>query len=406
MQTSAVPEASTGRLEFVDILRGFALIGVFGANLLIFSGHAYMTDAQRARLPTARFDRIAHLLELIFIENKFLGLFAMLFGVSFWLFLDRARARGASGRAGLSLFYRRLGWLFLIGSVHGWLFWCFDVLRFYALWGLLLTLFLRVSQRTLMASALFAGVLGPALVMGLRSLLHTSTPSEPYLDQLALGVFSSGPYTDVLRVNWRYDWHLTLSVGQIAYQLAIFGRLLLGLWAARSLVLAHLEKHSSHFRTLLVWGSIVGVACNVADATHVLDAPAGTGFLRPFAGRLVAELGYLALSLAYASGLALAMQRRHGAGRLGALSFVGRMALTFYLFQTAFGLFLFYGFTRGPAWMGRIGPAWLVPIWIAGYAIQMWLASMWLGRYRFGPAEWLWRSLTYLKIQPLRIGTR
>ena len=71
--------------------------------------------------------------ELVFIETKFMGLFAMLFGASFWLFLDRAAARG---RRGSGLFYRRIAWLFVIGAIHGWLFWCFDILRFYALWGL------------------------------------------------------------------------------------------------------------------------------------------------------------------------------------------------------------------------------------------------------------------------------
>ena len=81
-------------VDFVDALRGFALFGVFGANLLIFSGFVYMTDHQRETLPTAYVDHIVELIELIFIENKFMGLFSFLFGVSFWLFLDRARMQG------------------------------------------------------------------------------------------------------------------------------------------------------------------------------------------------------------------------------------------------------------------------------------------------------------------------
>src|SRR5436190_22719542 len=109
-----------------------------------------MTDAQRAALPTAAIDRTVRFLELIFIENKFMGLFALLFGVSFWLFLSRARARGVEGTA---LFYRRIFWLFLFAAIHGWLLWCFDIVRFYALWALLLPLLLRVSHRTLLARA-------------------------------------------------------------------------------------------------------------------------------------------------------------------------------------------------------------------------------------------------------------
>ena len=85
-----VPEPrSAGRLEFVDSLRGFALFGVFGANLLIFSGIAYMTDEQRASLFGGPLDTLAYFLERLFIENKFIGLFSFLFGISFWLFRAR-----------------------------------------------------------------------------------------------------------------------------------------------------------------------------------------------------------------------------------------------------------------------------------------------------------------------------
>jgi uncharacterized protein len=74
--------------------------------------------------------------------------------------------------------------------------------------------------------------------------------------------------------------------------------------------------------------------------------------------------------------------------------------------EALFGLWLFYGFMPGPKLMGRIGPVWLLPIWLGEYVIQMWFASAWLRRFRFGPAEWLWRSLTYSKLQPFRIAER
>ncbi len=108
METSKPPTQKTDRLEYVDALRGFALFGVLGANLFIFSGFDYMSEAQRAVLPTASLDKIVYFLELILVENKFMGLFAFLFGVSFWLFLDRLRQRGV---AGTGLFYRRLSTL-------------------------------------------------------------------------------------------------------------------------------------------------------------------------------------------------------------------------------------------------------------------------------------------------------
>jgi uncharacterized protein len=402
MRPSSTLVRAADRVEFVDALRGFALLGVFAANLLIFSGLTYMTDEQRAVLPTAGIDHVVHLLELILVENKFMGLFSFLFGVSFWLFLDRARARGADGRR---LFYRRVGWLFVIGLAHGWLFWLWDVLRFYALWGLALPLFLRVSHRVLLGVALFCAVLAPAVIGGFRSLLMGPAAARTALNALALETFSSGGYAELLRVNWLYDWDITLSVSQIAYQVAVFGRLLLGLYAARLLLHVELERNYKLFRALLIGGAVVGITCNILIAGRYLDSPAAGGFLLPFGRRFIAQAGYLALTLAYASALALLFQTswKH---YLLVFAPVGRMALTCYLLQTLFGLWLFYGFMPGPGLMGKVGPAWLVPVWVVGYALQVWFASVWLHHFRFGPAEWLWRSLTYWKVQPLRMAAR
>lgn len=395
------PIHAANRLEFVDALRGFALLGVFAANLLVFSGYAdFMTETQQASMPTSSTDRVVHFVELLFVENKFMGLFSFLFGVSFWLFLERANARGTNG---ISLFYRRLGWLFVIGAIHGWLLWCFDILRFYALWGLLLPLFMRASHKKLLSFALFFAVLAPALIRGFLSLLGGPTASDPAIRALALQTFSSGSYVEVLRVNWLYDWYLTLSVGQIAYQLGVLGRLLLGLYAARTLIFTDLKSRNVLLRTLVIGGTIIGIAGNVVIAGQFLDSAAAQGgFFFPFVRRLIAELGYLGLTLAYASSLALLFQTSRGKQYLMFLAPVGRMALTCYLLQTMFALWLFYGFMPGPGLMGRIGPTWIVVIWLVGYTLQVWLASAWLHHFRFGPAEWLWRSLTYWKVQPLR----
>ncbi len=403
MQPQNTQKHTADRVEFVDTLRGFALLGVFGANLLIFSGFSYyMSDAQRAMLPTANADNVVYLLKLIFIDTKFIGLFSFLFGVSFWLFLSRANARGVGGTR---LFYRRLGWLFVIGSIHGWLFWCFDILRFYALWGLLLPLFLPLSGKMLLSFALLFAVLAPALISGFQSLAGP-VATDPNIDAVALQTFSSGSYAEVLRVNWLYDWHLTLSVGEVANQVAILGRLLLGLCAARALVLVDLKGHHALFRTLLIVGAIVGIGGNIIFAGKYLDSAAVGSFPISFIRRFTTELGSLGLTLAYASGLAFLFQKSRWGRYLLLLAPVGRMALTCYLLQTLFGLWLFYGFMPGPDLMGKVGPVWLVLVWVSGYAVQVWFASLWLRHFRFGPAEWLWRSLTYWKIQPLRLAAR
>lgn len=397
---NATPTAR--RLPFIDALRGFALFGVFGANLMIFSGFTYLTQQQQASVSTTVCDRIVHVLERYLVENKFMGLFSLLFGISFWLFLDRARARGGSAT---SLFYRRIGWLFLFGALHGWLLWCFDILRFYALWAVLLPLFVRMPLRRLLAVALSSAVLVPAVIAGVRGLyVGSGDHGAAVYDALALAAFSSGDYSEVLSVNWKCDWYLTNSVGQLAYQLGIFGRLLLGLYAARAFDLANLDAHRAALKKLLLAGMIVSVAGNGVVAGHVL-ADAG-GFIVPFLRRLIVESGSLGLTLAFASGLALLFLNPRCKHAVGLLAPVGQMALTWYLLQTMFGIWLFYGFVPGPHLMGKIGPAWIALIWVVGYGVQVGLAHAWMRRFRFGPAEWLWRTLTYWQVQPVKAGTR
>ncbi len=394
--TGAARGPRADRLLFIDALRGFALFGVFGANLLIFSGFTFLPAAQQARLSGTPWDRAAHALLLFFVDTKFIGLFSVLFGISFWLFLDRG---GAERAPRTSLFYRRIGWLFVIGALHGWLLWLFDVLRFYALWALLLPLFVRTPVRRLLAIALSTAILLPALVAGLHGVIGSRGSGLDY-DAIALAAFASGSYTQTLIANWQYDWHLTLTIGQVGYQAAVFGRLLLGLYIARTIAFDDLDAHRRLLVRVLLAGAAAGIAGNAIFTGGYLSGAGGVAV--PFLRRLVVEAGFLGFTLAYASGLALLFRHDRWIGAFRALAPVGRMALTWYLCQTVFGIWLFYGWPPGPRLMGQLGPAWLTIVWIIGFAIQVLLAGVWMRRFHFGPAEWLWRSLTYARRQPWR----
>ncbi len=386
---------SSPRLTFIDALRGFALFGVFGANLMIFSGLTYMSGEQREALWPGLADRAVHYFEHFFVENKFMGLFSFLFGISFWLFLDRVGARGAPAT---KLFYRRIGWLLAIGMVHGWLLWCFDILRFYALWGLFLALFLRTPPRRLLGYALSASILIPAIVDGLNGLRPQAPQITASIDALTLEAFTHGGFRAMLAANWKYDWYLTLGVSQISYQVAVFGHLLLGLWAARTLDLAQLDKHREFLKRLLLPLALIGIACN---AVYAFDLIGGErGFLTSFVKEFVVESGYVAMSQFYACGLALLFLSPRLRGAVAMLAPLGQMALSWYLLQTIFGLWLYYGFMPGPGLMGSMRPLTIAAIWFGGYALQVVLARLWMRRFRFGPAEWAWRSLTYWKRQP------
>src|SRR5262249_31598503 len=149
-------------------------------------------------------------------------------------------------------------------------------------------------------------------------------------DALALRTFTHGTYAEVLRVNWLYDWFLTLSWDQAAYQVALFGRMLLGLYAARTLMLTEPERHTRLFKWILAIGAAVGLAGSFAWSYELID-PGATRFGSAFIGRCLEECGYLGLTLAYAAGLALLFRKEQWRRRLALLAPVGRMALSLYL---------------------------------------------------------------------------
>lgn len=385
---------SPPRLPLVDVLRGFALFGVFGANLMIFSGLSYLPEEGRAAFGSGA-DRTVRFLETFLVENKFMGLFSFLFGISFWLFLQRVGARGAPARV---LFYRRIGWLFLLGALHGWVLWAFDILRFYALWAVLLPLFVRVPTRRLLGMALALCIVAPALIAGAHGLEPPSPEAEAAADAMVFTAFSRGTFAEALAANWRYDWYLTLGPGQLDYQVSVLGRLLLGLWAARALDLGEPEKHRLFLRRVLRVGLLAGIPGNLLFALQAFS-DAG-GFVVPFLRRLLVEAGFLGFTLAFASGLALLFLQARAQRVLLRLAPLGQMALTAYLAQTLLGLWLFYGYPPGLHLMGRVGPGWIGVVWVAGYLVQLAMARAWMRRFRLGPMEWLWRSLTYLEVQP------
>jgi uncharacterized protein len=403
------PVRGPERIDFLDALRGFALAGVLLANLELLSGYAFLSSADQAALPSAAADNVVgSLLFDVFVENKFLGLFALLFGLGFSLQLDRARSRGAEL---LPTFRRRLGWLFAFGVAHAWLLWWGDILRFYAVWGLLLPLFAARRPRTLLVWGLLLGVVLPAawrvgisLAASAGSVSAKDAAGES-LEAATLAAFAEGTYLDVLRANWTYSWRSLLSATQGPYQLAIFGRFLLGMWIGRMGLFHDIEAHRVVLRRIAAWSLGVGLIGNgVFAAIPLLQEMGLLGYPRWLAWRFVVTYpGFLALTMFYACGLALLWLRDDWRERVELFAPVGRMALTNYVLQSVCGVWLFYGFTSGPRLMGQFGPSALIPVWAAVFAAQVVMSHLWLRQFRCGPCEWLWRMLTYGRVEALHV---
>lgn len=388
------------RHDLIDALRGFALGGVLMVNLASFTLYEFLPDPARAALPTARFDTLAlQTMELV-VNVKFITLFSLLFGLGFSLQMERAQASG-----GLARFVRRLLILLAIGALHSWFVWWGDILLTYAAVGLLLVCFRRAPDWMLLACGLaLALVVPPVLAPWMRELLSAwPKPPEAYAD--ALQAFASSSTSTALQGNLAMaGWARVSNWALVCF---VLGRFLLGYWAGRRGLFQRPAQHRALIARLFWAGLATGIAMTVLQFTQAglreqypwLDSEPSR-----FCIRMLLRAGPLALGIAYAAGFALLFLRPGWQAWLRTLAPMGRMALTHYLSQSVLGIAIFYGIGLG------IGPRWGVAGWLAAwvliYGAQVAISHWWLAHFRFGPAEWGWRSLTYGRRQPMRLRAR
>lgn len=402
------PVEFTNRIYFIDALRGFAILGIFIANLPFFAGVSFMDDAQLAASNTAVWDQYVRTFEHIFVEAKFYSLFSLLFGIGFGLQWMRAQTKGVSF---VPFFSRRLGWLLLIGFIHL-TFWIGDILFLYAMTGFALLLFRNMNPRNLLLwaiSLLLMPILwdtvkwaseGDAslawLLFGAGRFLDTyfGNPEE-IIDILKLEGFI--PYIKGNLAGMCYRYGDLIYTGRFYKVFAMF---LVGFWLVKSGWLETWQDRKASLRKVLIIGLVIGIPANVGVMLIGESingyAPVGMNVLKTF----LHAIGVAPLCLAYAAGLALIWLARREGGFLRHLVPVGRMALSNYLLQTTIGITVFYGV--GAGYVGQVGSVYLLLMALGVFAIQTVLSALWLRRFRFGPAEWLWRSLSYGKRQPWR----
>ncbi|MGZ3458328.1 MAG: DUF418 domain-containing protein [Archangium sp.] len=415
--SEARPIDATERLALLDVLRGFALCGVFVSNVFVwFSGRAFLPhEKMEAALASASWlDSAAIYGASTLVFGKFITIFSFLFGLGFSVQLFRAEARGAPIAP---LYLRRLCVMLLIGSAHLLGLWYGDILTTYATLGFALLLFRGRADKTLLVWAAVLILLVPVAVSGLMRALpmllgggaeggaDAAKAAMEHANQVRaqmLEVITSGTYVEVVRANAHYYFGEFVK-GMLALLFALLGRFLLGFAAGRRRLFHDAPQHLPFFRKLLGWGLAVGGL--TSGAGLLVQHLRRQKLLNPQAPwlelmRPVRQHGEVGVAAVYVAALVLLFQREAWQRRLRVLAPVGRMALTNYLTQTVLSLFMYYGFGLGL--VGRMGPAASIGLTVALFSVQVAFSHWWLARFRFGPAEWVWRSLTYGKAQPMR----
>ncbi len=414
----AAPVAPAERIGAIDTLRGFALFGILVVNITMAGQPAYAV-ATSLELWAAPHDRAAEWLVRLFAEGKFYPLFAFLFGYGFALQMARVQARG--GRFGW-LYARRLLVLLAIGLVHAFFIWSGDILTVYALLGLLLLLFFRNRRpRTLLtwtAISMLAPILVSVALLGLVVLARSQPGGAVQVDAAlaeqtaaltasaaeSLRSYGQGSFAEVQAQRTRETLFLfsTMPLYLAPNVLAMF---LLGTWAARRGVLQDVSAHESLLRRVRAWGLAVGLPAAAVFTWSMAVSSRANLSVETLVGTLTSIVGGPLLAFGYGAALVLLV---HGSPawrtRLAPVTLAGRMALTNYLLQSLIFTTVYYSYGLGL--YGELGPAAALLLGAAIYAAELWLSVWWLRHFQFGPMEWLWRSLTYLRPQPMRLVAR
>lgn len=380
------PIGSTERIGELDILRGFALLGVFIVHFVGAGFNNLPLDPEQAELfEQAGANRMALFVSDMFFYDKANTLFATLFGMGFWVMMERLEAR----RAAFSRIYlRRLFALFLLGAVNIFLIFPGDVLHEYALLGFALFLLRKLP---------------PSLMLGLGLILAIAGfYMEPLLsiDAAAawdrFNVIQAAAFVDGGYLNWVWETgqaHVQreiLKAAFLGWALYIFGRFLLGAWIIRQGWIQRSEQLQPQMRLLLLIILPLGLALEGSSMAILLGAIDGPEWLE--------ELLHLLAAPTLAAGYALALIvlfHSRWTKLVRVFAPVGRMALTAYLAHGAIFTLVYFPF--GLDLLGYVSPAMAMGIALMVYIGLTLFCHLWLRRYRFGPLEFLWRWATYGK---------
>jgi uncharacterized protein len=400
------PISNNERIESLDVLRGFAILGILVMNIQSYSSinASYINPTAYGDLTGINF--FVWLVSHLFFDLKFLSLFSILFGAGIVLFSRKAESKGVKAAP---LHYRRNFWLLVIGLIHAYFFWHGDILVPYAICGFLVFLFRNRKPKTLTILGILA-ILVPFLIYLFFGLSMRFWPPEA-IEQLAA---SWRPGADLIEQELSAYWGGFSSQMQhrvpasLFFQTSYFlmfmgwrigGLMLIGMALFKWGVLSG-KRSRSFYAKWAVWGLLIGMTLILIGVYQnfkhdwSVDYSMFIGSLFNYIGSLFVTMAYLAIVVYWST---------IGTGELrNRLAFTGRMAFSNYLGQTLICTFIFYG--HGLGLFGIVERWQKVFIVLGIWVLQLLVSPLWLKHFRFGPVEWAWRSLTYWRIQPMGRG--
>ncbi len=412
MQTLA-PVQTSEREKFMDVLRGFAILGIFIANL--GSGFSWYSENAHATGPMLlpALDHKMSFLHHMFIEGKFYSIFSLLFGWGIALQIKRGMTNGINA---VPTIRRRLLFMLLLGFIHL-MVWPGDIVFFYALLGFLLIPLRKFSNRTLLITGGLL-LLSPVLLYAAKMqwpvlnapagfLFETGEKIDAKMfdiksEQEYIAMIQNASWWDVLKGNisgFFYRYGYLFFVSRVPKVLGMF---LIGYVIGRSDFYKNIGQHKKLLYWVIGCGIAIGLPANYYLAHYMawFNQDYFSLKIKGLYQTIAHTLGVTPLAMAYVALFMLSFRAVAGKKILSVLAPVGKMAFSNYIIQSLIGNFVFLG--AGLGYMGKVGPVYYTLFGIGFFCIQIILSTIWLKYYYFGPLEWLWRSATYKKWQPMR----
>ncbi|WP_417872843.1 DUF418 domain-containing protein [Xanthomarina gelatinilytica] len=406
-KTELHPVTKEDRIDFLDILRGIAILFIYAANIVYFSGYFFFPP--EAHIPATNLvtDNFVDFTAFTLIDGKFYSIFSLLFGIGCAIQFQNLNN---NNKPFAPFFRRRMFWLLMFGLVHLVFIWLGDILTLYALLGFVLVWFVNCTNKQLINWAILL-ILFP---IANWFVIHVANFNYPnYIFQLnteyskhfgfqmtewqgkEFSDFQAYLKNDNMVEFFKMNVGNTfIRIGNILLEGRIFkvlGIFLIGLWTGRKILAENLLNNIKFQKKVALYGICIGLP--VSAFRSYIEFFSNQDLFWSFLNTLSYAFGTVPLAMGYTALLALMYKKK--VKFLHWFAPVGKTALSNYIFQTFISITLFYGIGFNLA--GKFGITVIMGITLLIFILQIFMSNWWLKHFRFGPLEWIWRQATYGK---------
>ena len=401
---------SVARLTLVDSLRGLAVLGIVLINIGFYAWPKARQWYSFQPEFALDIDLWADLIVRILVKGKFYIIFSFLFGLG--MAMQRERFQFKSGSFSW-FFLKRMFWLMAIGAFHGFAIWHGDILLIYGSVGVLLLLFQGLKTRGLLVAAVLilsahlAYVYLPFVIKDFPTRNDPVVIAKELEAQTSAAEGAKANYDQVLKIYTEEDWlgvakrragEYTNFLSAVSYWAAeLLAAFLFGAMAWHTRIFQEPQARLKAIKTAALIGFTLGLPLNIWVYATLFYHPIGFDLSLAF---FLAGPAKFIMAMGYITGFIWLWQTGRARSLWERLIPVGKMALSNYVLQSVVFTLIFNGYGLGL--MGQVGETTAIAMATAFFLVQVLWSHWWLKRYRFGPLEWLWRSITYLRLQPMR----